>query len=112
MIAKIFKIVESLARVENPYHRPAARVAAFVAAATLGAATFAAEPAAKFEVFPQDVQLFTARSEQSLVCRVVQPDGVTRDVTDDVQYVTPDNLIKMDHNVARPVGDGAGELKI
>lgn len=112
MIAKIFKIVESLARVKNPCHRPAARAAAFAAVAAFGATTFAAEPAAKFEVFPQDVQLFTARGEQSIVCRVVQPDGVTRDVTDEVQYVTPDSLIKMDHNVARPVGDGAGELKI
>ncbi|HEY2589650.1 MAG TPA: DUF1549 and DUF1553 domain-containing protein [Tepidisphaeraceae bacterium] len=84
----------------------------FIAAALISTASFAIEPAAKFEVFPQDVQLFTARSEQSLVCRVVQPDGITRDVTDEVQYVTPDNLIKVDHNVARPVGDGTGELKV
>jgi hypothetical protein len=112
MIAKIFKVLKPLARVKNSCHKSAARAAALVAVGALGTATYAAEPAGKFEVFPQDVQLFTSRSEQSIVCRVVQPDGVTRDVTDQVQYVTPDNLIKMDHNVARPVGDGAGELKI
>jgi hypothetical protein len=111
MIAKIFEVFTRLARVKNPCHR-AATLAASIAAASLATAAFAAEPSARLEVFPQDVQLFTARSEQSIVCRVVQPDGITRDVTDQVQYVAPDNLIKMDHNVARPVGDGAGELKI
>jgi hypothetical protein len=112
MTAKLFQMTESSARAKNPCHRRLIRRLSFTVAVAISSAAFAAEPGAKFEVFPQDVQLFTARSEQSIVCRVVQPDGVTRDVTDQAQYSVPDKLIKMDHNVARPVGDGAGELKV
>ena len=77
------------------------------------AAVRAADESAKFEVYPSEFHLFTSRSGQSIVCRVVQPDGVTRDVTDQVQWIVPDSqLIKMDHNIARPVADGSGELKV
>ena len=68
---------------------------------------------AKFEVYPASIQLNTSRGEQSIVCRVVQPDGVTRDVTDQVQWVLPESpIVKMDGNVVRPVSDGAGEIKV
>jgi hypothetical protein len=84
-----------------------------LAIALLAVASLRADDTVKFEIYPSDVQLFTSRSEQSLVCRVVQSDGVTRDVTDQVQWIVPDsNIIKMDHNVARPISDGKGELKV
>src|SRR5258708_11398642 len=67
----------------------------------------AADESTKFEVYPSEFHLFTSRSAQSIICRVVQPDGVTRDVTDQVQWIVPDSqLIKMDHNIARPIADG------
>ena len=113
MIARILKTLVPPARVKNPCHRCAPRRLAFIAATALASTAFSTEPAAKFEVFPSDVQLSTARSEQSIVCRVVQPDGVTRDVTSQVQWLVPDShLIQMDHNIARPVADGTGELKV
>lgn len=71
------------------------------------------EPAAKFEVYPTDIHLNTARGEQSVVCRVVQPDGVSRDVTNEVQWIVPDSqIVKVDGNVVRPLFDGVGELKV
>jgi hypothetical protein len=73
----------------------------------------AADPAIKFQVFPSAIQLTTSAGEQSIVCQVVQPDGITRDVTDQVQFIVPDShIIKMDHNIARPLADGSGELKV
>jgi hypothetical protein len=86
---------------------------AFLAATALSVTAFGADSSARFEVFPADVQLSTSRAEQSIVCRVVQPDGVTRDVTGQVQWLVPDShLIQMDRNIARPVADGTGELKV
>ena len=71
------------------------------------------EPASRFEVYPTDIRLNTSRAEQSVVCRAVQPDGVTRDVTSEVEWITPDSqIVKMDGNVVRPAADGSGELKV
>ena len=68
---------------------------------------------ARLEVFPTDIHLNSARSGQSIVCRVVEPDGITRDVTDQVQWIIPDSkIVKMDGNVVRPVADGSGQLTI
>jgi len=67
----------------------------------------------RFEVYPTEVQLNTSRAEQSLVCRVVQPDGITRDVTDQVQWLIPEtHIARMEGNVVRPVADGSGDLKV
>src|SRR5690348_50767 len=72
-----------------------------------------ADEAPTFQVFPHDVNLEAARDAQSIVCQVTQPDGVTRDVTKDVQFVVPDsNLVRMEGNVAHPLADGTGELKV
>ncbi|HEY8749728.1 MAG TPA: DUF1549 and DUF1553 domain-containing protein [Tepidisphaeraceae bacterium] len=71
----------------------------------------AGDVVAKLEVFPTDIHLATSRGEQSIVCRVVQPDGVTRDVSDKVQWTAPtSNILKMDRNIARPIADGTGQL--
>ena len=113
MICTILKMMKSHARVKNPCHKQVSRRLAFIAAAALSTCVLAADSGAKFEVFPSDVQLSTARAAQSIVCRVVQPDGITRDVTDQVQWIVPDShVIQMDHNVARPLSDGTGELKV
>jgi hypothetical protein len=66
----------------------------------------------KFEVYPTDIHLTTSRSEQSIVCRAVQPNGITRDVTDQVQWVAPAKLARMEGNVVRPVADGTGQLLV
>jgi len=96
--------------------RPCHGMVAALTVALLGgcvAPVMGDEPAAKFEVFPTEIHLNTARGEQSVVCRVVQPDGVTRDVTNEVQWIAPDSqIIKMDGNVVHPLADGAGELKV
>ncbi len=66
-----------------------------------------------FEVFPSDVNLRTSRDQQAIVARVIQPDGVSRDVTSQVQLVLPEPaIIKAEGNMVRPVADGAGQIKV
>ena len=67
---------------------------------------------AGFEVFPTTINLETAGSEQSLVARVITPDGVTRDVTAEVQLCPARRSLAAEGNILRPVADGAGELKV
>ena len=81
--------------------------------ALLAVSFTAAHAAEKFEVYPTAIHLNTSRAGQSIVCRVVQPDGVTRDVTDQVQWILPDSkTVKMDANIIRPLADGTGQLKV
>src|SRR5438093_10339365 len=65
------------------------------------------------QVFPPDVNLFTARGKQTLVVQAVYADGITRDVTAQAK-ITPANtpLVKLDKNVILPAADGATELPI
>jgi hypothetical protein len=66
-----------------------------------------------FEVFPAQIRLTTSRAAQSLVAHVVEPDGVTRDVTTDVQYVLPTPIIvRAEGNIFHPVADGSGRLQV
>ena len=99
------------ARARRPCHGMPAAIAILVAISA--AFSFAEEQQSpRFEVFPTDVHLLSSRSEQSVVCRIVQPDGVTRDVTSEVQWIAPDPaIVKLDGNVIRPVADGTAELK-
>ena len=61
------------------------------------------------EVFPPDVSLETARDFQSVIVRVTQSDGVTRDVTGESTFSISDpNLAKIDGHVLRPLADGSG----
>src|SRR5579863_7288097 len=95
------------ARVKNPCHQGLA-----LAVLCLAQYCAAQEPAVKFEIFPTDIHLNTSRAEQSIVCRIVQPDGITRDVTHEVQWLVPDSkIVRMDGNILRPISDGAGQLK-
>ena len=65
------------------------------------------------QVFPPDINLFTARGKQTLVVQALYADGITRDVTAQAK-VTPANaaLLKVDKNVILPVADGATELAV
>src|SRR3954468_23574957 len=67
----------------------------------------------KFEVFPAEVNLETAVDVQTIVARVTQPDGVTRDVTGDVKIELSDpKLAKIEGHLLSPASDGAGTIKV
>ena len=90
---------------------PGAPTAVPATAPTTGpaAAALAPAPAGPFEVFPPDVNLETARDFQSVVVRVTQPDGVTRDVTASPPSPSPTPaLAKVEGQRLPPLADGAG----
>src|SRR3984885_2297811 len=65
------------------------------------------------EVFPPEVSLETARDFQSVIVRVTQSDGVTRDVTGESTFSVSDpNLAKVDGHILRPLADGSGQLQV
>ncbi len=71
------------------------------------------DAAAPFEVYPPDVNLDTARDAQSVIVRVTQPDGVTRDVTDQVKLTLSNpSLARIDGHTLYPVSDGTCELQV
>ncbi|MBI1848908.1 MAG: DUF1553 domain-containing protein [Planctomycetes bacterium] len=73
----------------------------------------AKHPQTKLEVFPSEVHLECARDEQSLVCRIVQPDGITRDVSSEATIATSDPpLVKVEGHVLRPVADGDCKVRV
>ncbi|MGL6095809.1 MAG: DUF1549 and DUF1553 domain-containing protein [Fimbriiglobus sp.] len=64
-------------------------------------------------VYPPDVNLETARDRQAVVVQLTQPDGITRDVTDQATIaVANPALAKVDKNVVLPVADGTTELTV
>jgi hypothetical protein len=66
------------------------------------------------QVFPDSVNLQTARDYQSVVVQLVQEDGITRDVTADAQLTLADpNLAKIEtKNVLHAAADGATTLSV
>ena len=65
------------------------------------------------QVFPDAVNLETARDHQSLVVQLTQDDGITRDVTAEAQLTLGDaNLAKIDKNVLRAAADGTTTLTV
>jgi hypothetical protein len=73
----------------------------------------AAAVAGAVEVFPPDVNLETARDFQSVIVRVTQSDGVTRDVTGESTFSVSDpKLAKVDGHILRPLADGSGQLQV
>jgi hypothetical protein len=64
-------------------------------------------------VYPPDINLETARDRQSFVVQLTQPDGITRDVTEQAQvaFANP-ALVKLDKFVVLPVADGATEMTV
>ena len=67
----------------------------------------------KVEVFPNEVNLSTARDRQSLVVQATFADGITRDVTAEA-VLTPANpaLVRRDGFVLHPVLDGETTLDV
>src|SRR5687767_1736171 len=69
--------------------------------------------AAPFDVYPADVNLETSRDRQSIVVRVVDPNGVNRDITSQVQVtITPPTLAKYDKGTFTPLSDGEGKVLV
>jgi hypothetical protein len=64
-------------------------------------------------VYPADVNLNTSRDRQSFIVQAQFQDGITRDVTGEIQIQIKDaSLVKLDKNVLLPVKDGNTEMKI
>ena len=88
----------------------------FLAFLALGVASplLAGEAAlTRLEVFPNDVDLTTARDRQSLVVQATYADGITRDVTAQAAMI-PANpaLVRRDGFVLHPVADGETILDV
>src|SRR5579871_4890166 len=95
------------ARVKNPCHKGAAVLFALLTCSSLGWAQ------GRLEVFPNNIHLNSSRAEQSIVCRVIDSNGVTHDVTSQVEWKLPGGAgVRMDGNVARPVGDGEWQMSV
>jgi Protein of unknown function (DUF1549)/Protein of unknown function (DUF1553) len=92
----------------------AARTLLAYLALGVASSSFAGEAAlSKIEVFPNDVNLTTARDRQSLVVQATYVDGITRDVTAQAT-MTPANpaLVRRDGFVLYPVADGETTLDV
>lgn len=69
--------------------------------------------ASVLRAFPAEVRLDSAKAEQRVVVQLVDPDGVTRDVTTLATYkMTNSKLAKIDRAKLVPLADGRTELKI
>src|SRR3954470_8192890 len=64
-------------------------------------------------VYPPDINLETARDRQSFVVQLTQPDGITRDITEQAQvaFANP-ALVRLDKATVYPVADGATEMTV
>ena len=64
-------------------------------------------------VYPPDINLETARDRQAFIVQLTQPDGITRDLTDQSQvtFANP-ALVKLEKNVLLPVADGTTEMTV
>jgi len=84
------------------------------AAVLLTAVATSTYAAPTLQVFPDSVNLQTARDYQSVVVQLVQDDGITRDVTGDAAFTLGDpNLAKIENkNVLTPAADGATTLSV
>ena len=78
---------------------------------TLASVAVAAGPTVA--VYPPDINLETAGDKQSFIVQLTQPDGITRDVTDQAKVTFADaSLVKLDKNIVTPVKDGATEMTV
>jgi hypothetical protein len=67
----------------------------------------------KVAVYPPDINLETARDRQSFIVQLTQPDGITRDVTEQakVSFANP-ALVRLDQFTVYPVADGITEMSV
>src|SRR5262249_30804316 len=86
-------------------------LAALALAGSLGTAQ--AQSPTALEVYPQDVNLETARDRQSFVVQAWFADGLSREVTAEAKVtVANPALVKLDKNVLQPTADGATEMTV
>jgi hypothetical protein len=65
------------------------------------------------EVFPAEVNLETSRDRQAVIARIVQPDGITTDVTAQAKITITDPAVAaLEANVVRPLRDGATKVRV
>src|SRR5579885_1432644 len=68
---------------------------------------------ATLNAYPPDIRLDTAKATQRMVVQLVEPSGITRDVTAQASYkLANPKLARMDRGLMLPVSDGRTELKI
>jgi Protein of unknown function (DUF1549)/Protein of unknown function (DUF1553) len=78
-----------------------------------GVATANPPALTKVEVFPPDVNLFTARGRQSFTIQATYADGIARDVTDQAKAALANPaLVRLDKHTLFPVADGATEMLV
>jgi hypothetical protein len=76
-------------------------------AATLLASGARAAELAALKVYPDSIQLTTAKGRQSIVVQAVFDDGITRDVTSQAEWSVPDEQIaRLEESTIYPVSDG------
>lgn len=85
---------------------------AIVLASSLGNAT-AQSPLASLEVYPPDVNLETARDQQSYIVQAWYANGLSQDVTAEAKasFANP-ALVKLEGNIIKPMADGATEMTV
>lgn len=69
--------------------------------------------ATALKVFPENVNITHGRDQQTLVVQAVMPDGVTVDVTHDVEWkLDNENAARMENHRLLPVADGQANLNV
>jgi hypothetical protein len=70
-------------------------------------------PVSRLEVFPPEIALETSADNQSLVARVVRPDGVTSDVTTQAALTVSDPAVaRIDGQTLHPLADGSAVVDV
>ncbi len=65
----------------------------------------------KLNVYPQNIQLTTSRDRQSIIAQVVYDNGLTQDVTAQLQLKpAKPGIVRLDKNVVYPTVDGETDL--
>ena len=65
----------------------------------------------KLNVYPQDIQLTTSRDRQSIIAQAVYDNGLTQDVTSQLQLKPgKEGIVKIEKNMIYPAGDGETDL--
>lgn len=65
----------------------------------------------QYAVYPPEIQLDSARDFQSFVAVLTRPDGVTVDISDQVQWtIVGDEVARLDGFVLHPLADGEAQL--
>ncbi len=67
----------------------------------------------RLESFPAKITLETSRARQSIVSRIAQPNGITKDVTTEAQLSVADPKIAVfEGNILKPLADGTTEVRV